>query len=149
MSPSKFARFRALSWSERRVLILAMLLLPLFHIGLRILGLPRLLAWIARSPAFGRGSHSREDLATIGALVDIAGNHGPFPATCLTRSLLLHWLLRCRGVDSDLRIGVRFSAGKLEAHAWLEHAGEPLNDQQDIAAQFAPFHGPLSRRLVP
>jgi hypothetical protein len=144
---SKFARLRALSWAEQRVLVEAMLLLPLFWIGLRVLGLSRFLAWLTRSPIVVRASRSGEDLAALGALVNIAGNHVPFPSTCLTRSLLLNWLLRCRGVESELRIGVRLNDGKFDAHAWVEHEGKPLNDAKDIAARFAAFKEPLSDRL--
>jgi hypothetical protein len=124
-----------------------MLLLPPFWIGLRVLGLSRFLTWLTRSPVVVRAPRSREELAAIGALVNVAGNHVPFPSTCLTRSLVLNWLLRCRGVDSELRIGVRLNEGTFEAHAWVEHEGQPLNDAQDIAARFAAFNEPLSDRL--
>lgn len=144
---SRLARFRALSWPEQRVVVVAMLLLPPFWIGLRVLGLSRFLTWLTRSPVVVRAPRSREELAAIGALVNVAGNHVPFPSTCLTRSLVLNWLLRCRGVDSELRIGVRLNEGTFEAHAWVEHEGQPLNDAQDIAARFAAFNEPLSDRL--
>lgn len=124
-----------------------MLLLPLFWIGLRVLGLSRFWVWLTRSPIVVRASRSSEELAAIGALVNIAGNHVPFPSTCLTRSLLLNWLLRCRGVESELRIGVRLNDGTFEAHAWVEHEGKPLNEAQDIVARFAAFNEPLSDRL--
>ena len=144
---SRLARFRALSWPEQRVVVVAMLLLPPFWIGLRVLGLSRFLTWLTRSPVVVRAPRSREELAAIGALVNVAGNHVPFPSTCLTRSLVLKWVLRCRGVDSELRIGVRLNEGTFEAHAWVEHEGQPLNDAQDIAARFAAFNEPLSDRL--
>ena len=71
--------------------------------------------------------------------MNIATRHTPFRATCLSRSLLLGWLLRRRGVASDLRIGVRLTNGVLDAHAWVECSGVPVNDRPDIAAQFALF----------
>jgi hypothetical protein len=125
----------------------AMLFLPLFWIALRVLGLPRLCAWLSSSPTVVRRSPSNEELAAIATMVNIAGNHVPFPSTCLTRSLLLKWLLRRRGVDSDVRIGTRLTRGQFEAHAWVEHNGTPLNDQPDIATRFAAFDEPVSARL--
>ena len=74
-------------------------------------------------------------------MVNIAGRYAPGPATCLTRSLFLSWLLRGWGVSCELRIGVRLNDGALEAHAWVEHLGMPINDADDIALRFAPFDG--------
>ena len=138
------ARFRALSWPQRQVLLQAMLLLPVFWAGLRALGLSRLHAWVTRAPLAAGASRLDVEPATIGALINSAGNHGPFPSTCLTRSLLLHWLLHRRGVRSEMRIGVRITDGRLDAHAWVEYEGRPLNDAQDVAERFAAFDGTLS-----
>jgi len=76
-------------------------------------------------------------------MVNLAARHSPFPATCLTRSLLLQWLLLRRGVASQLRIGVRLHSKSLQAHAWVECDGVPVNDSVDIASQFAPFAASL------
>lgn len=44
---------------------------------------------------------------------------------CLTKALAARLLLTERGYATDLRIGVRRGAdGSLQAHAWLEHAGD-------------------------
>lgn len=110
-----------------------MLLLPLFRAGLRVFGFARFQAWLDRSPLVAQIPPTFDEMAAIGRLVNIAANHAPGPATCLTRSLLLIWLLRRRGVSADLRIGVNLTQGKLEAHAWVEYAGHfPLR-------HFSPF----------
>ena len=44
--------------------------------------------------------------------------------TCLTTAVTGYALLRERGVPAVLVIGGRTSAGRFEAHAWLELAGE-------------------------
>ena len=137
----RLAQLRALSPAQQRTLVAAWLWLPLFWLGLRFLGLPRFQAMLQRRPlAAGQArALALPDLQGLGDAVNIAARHTPFPATCLTRSLLLGWLLRRRGVASDLRIGVRLTNGVLDAHAWVECAGLPVNDQPDIAAQFASF----------
>ena len=139
--PSRLAQFGALSAAQQRVLLAAWLGLPLVWLGLRWLGLPRLQAWLQRRPLVPEpaGALALPHIQALGEAVNIAARHTPFPATCLTRSLLLGWLLRRRGVASDLRIGVRLTNGALDAHAWVECAGVPVNDQPDIAAQFASF----------
>jgi len=47
-------------------------------------------------------------------------------------------LLRGHGT---LRIGVRADRGCVEAHAWVEWEGAPLNDRADIGEQFAVLQG--------
>lgn len=142
--PGKLSKFQALSWPERRVLLQAMLLLPLFWVGLRALGLSRLHAWVARWPVTARLPRPDVKPAAIGTLVGIAGNNVPFPSTCLTQSLLLTWLLGRRGVRSELRIGVRRVDGGIDSHAWVEHEGRPVNDTPEVAERFAAFDRSLS-----
>ena len=84
----------------------------------------------------------QNDIMALAEAVNIAARHTPFHATCLTRSLLACWLLRRRGVFSELRIGVNLSSGTLKAHAWVEYAGQPVNDRADIADEFRPFASP-------
>ena len=84
----------------------------------------------------------QNDILALAEAVNIAARHTPFRITCLSRSLLLCWLLRRRGVSSELRIGVNLSSGSLKAHAWVEYAGQPVNDRADIADEFRPFASP-------
>ena len=128
-------------------MLLAIVLLPIFWIGLRVLSWHRVLVWLDRSAIFWRTHHSINDWATIGALANIAGKHVPFGSTCLTRSLALTWLLRRHSVSCELRIGVRFVQGNFEAHAWVEHEGTPINDTNDVTARFAMFREPILHKL--
>jgi hypothetical protein len=108
------------------------------------MGFHRFQAWLQRAGSPGAEALSPEEITRLGALVNIAARHVPCPVTCLTRSLLLGWLLRRRGVATSLRIGVRLTHGVLDAHAWIEHAGIPVNDRKDVSEQFAPFDDGLS-----
>jgi hypothetical protein len=56
--------------------------------------------------------------------------------TCLPRSLTLQALLRRYGMEADLRIGVRWEAGELRAHAWVEQAGNPVGEPADVEHRF-------------
>lgn len=141
------ARIRALTWPERRLLLTAILLLPSFALALRFLGLMRFRAWLDLRPGAVLAPR-REPIASVATLVGAAANHGPFPSTCLTRSLLLDWLLRRRGVKSEMRIGVRVAKGTLEAHAWVEVDGRPVNDAPDIAQRYAPISGALPAQTL-
>jgi len=139
---TKLEKFAALPWPERRTLLAAVALLPLFWLGLKCFGLRRLQAWLQRPLPATDASLSADEITRIATLVNGAAGLAPIPATCLTRSLLLGWMLRRRGVASQLRIGVRMNKGKLDAHAWVECAGVPINDQPDVGRQFAAFQTP-------
>jgi hypothetical protein len=142
---TKLAKFNALSWPERRTLLVAMAWLPLFCFGLDILGLRRFQDWLQHDRPSVDSALSQDEIIRIATLVNIAARHVPFPATCLTRSLLLHWMLQRRGIASELRIGVRMNQGALDAHAWVEYAGIPINDRSDVGKQFEPFAELLPR----
>ena len=133
------AQFRALSQVEQRTLLTAAACMPIFWLGLRVLGLPRLQARLERAKKPVCPAITLTEIRALGELVYIAARHTLGPRTCLTRSLLLGWLLRRRGVESQLRIGVRLTQGVLDAHAWVECEGVPVNDRANVSAQFASF----------
>ena len=139
--------YRALSAREQKVLLASLVLLPLFWLGLRLAGLQRFQAWLDRSPVARRAPLTQAEAAALGVAVNRAANHVLGPASCLTRSLLLRWLLRRFGTASDLRIGVSFEEGKLAAHAWVEKDGIPVNDRPEVVACFAAFDQPVSPEM--
>jgi hypothetical protein len=144
---TRWARWRALVPAQRRTLVLAWSLLPGVWLALRVWGLPRLQAWLTRGPLPARPvAMPLAEVAALGRAVNIAARLTPFPVTCLTRSLLLGWLLRRHGVASALRIGVQLKGGVFSAHAWVECGGVPVNDRADVAADFPPFDdlGPMA-----
>lgn len=136
---ARLNQFRRLNAMQQRTLLAAWLWLPLFWMGLRVLGLPRFQAWFLQTPTKSTRALTLADIRALGEAVNIAARHTPFPAACLTRSLLLGWLLQRHGVQSQLRIGVRLTQGALDAHAWVEFEGIPVNDRPDVSAQFASF----------
>jgi len=138
------ASFRALSRQHKGIVVKASILLPCFWIGLRLFGLRGMQARQQRSSIPVGTVFSLDEAMELGNLVNIAGRHALCPVTCLTRSLLLDRMLHRRGVASQLRIGVRLSQGILDAHAWVEVAGIPVNDRSDVSEQYAVFDGTLS-----
>jgi hypothetical protein len=131
-------RLHAMPAPQRRTLAACFLLLPLVWLRLRLTGLGACQAWLAGTrPVARQYPLSDAEIGELAALVELAARHSPWPAGCLTRSLLLARLLRRRGVATDLRVGVRRSPDALEAHAWLERDGVPINDVPEVALQFA------------
>jgi len=137
--PTLLRKFIALRPSERCTLLAAGLWMPGFWLGLRLLGLPRFWALLQRVPLAERPQVNFSQVQALSRLVNVAAHRTLGPRSCLTRSLLLGWLLRRRGIPATLRIGVRLVGGSLEAHAWVEYEGQPVNERPDVGLQFASF----------
>jgi hypothetical protein len=149
LSPANWQKFMELSKSEQRLLVMALAVLPLIGLGLRWLGFRRLQALLSHGPLKKLQGVSQENRFRVAQaqarLVQIAASHGLYRPTCLPQSLALWWLLRCQGIETDLRVGVNPVAKGLEAHAWVELQGRPLNDDLEVHLRFSPF----SRAITP
>lgn len=58
-------------------------------------------------------------------------------ATCLTQALALQHLLMRAGHTPRLTLGVSKGTEGFEAHAWVEHEGEPLLNERDEISRYA------------
>ena len=132
------SRLRDLSPAERALLLQAACLLPLIDLGLRLVSFSRLHSVLLRT-ARGRGRRPALEPTAIAKLVNIAARRGAWRVGCLRESMTLWWLLRRGGIDGNLRVGVRGRQDDLEAHAWVELDGRPLNDRRDVRALYATF----------
>ena len=137
--PGRLARFLELPRAERALLLRALVWLPLTAAQLRLFGFDAA-SRAARGPGATPAVAPPDPRATA-RLVAIASRHGLHAGNCLSRSLTLQRLLGRQGIASELRIGARRAGAGLEAHAWVEHDGRPLNDGADVAQRFPPFHG--------
>jgi len=141
----ELAKLRALTFAEKRLLALSLLATPVVSSSLALFGYRRTLAalsrWTQPHPRPFADESDRLSRATSAArIVTIAAGSGPVRATCLRRSLLLWWLLRREGIETVVKVGVqRGVGGALDAHAWVEYRGRPLNDTDDVAERFLPF----------
>lgn len=144
-------RLRELSARERLLLAQTPILLPVVALALRWLGLGRVQRWLNRRPprrAGPTGSDRAAEAARLAWIVKISALYGPWPANCLQRSVVLWWYLGRRGLDGDLRIGVRRDreTGKLDFHAWIEHDGVVINDGPDVRQRYATFDRAIAPR---
>jgi hypothetical protein len=141
---SALAKLRALTRTERRLLIVSAVALPLVAAGLKVAGFARTQSMLARwsrprvsqPPSHDLDAVRAREVARIAA---IAAGRSPIRATCLPRSLWLWARLRREGIETVLRVGVNREDGTLHAHAWVEHRGRPLIDADDVAARFPTF----------
>lgn len=146
---AKWHKLRCLSWTERWLLLQAVVLLPLTRLALRVFGFNRwhsaLTRWapLFQTPHADRGDILIQQARATNRIVKIAAFHGCCRASCLHQSLTLWWLLRRQGIAGALRIGVRKERGDFEAHAWVEYGDVVLNDRADVSERFARFDRPI------
>ncbi|NLW49906.1 MAG: lasso peptide biosynthesis B2 protein [Candidatus Brocadiaceae bacterium] len=143
---SKWRQYRALSRRQRSLLLRALVLLPLTAVALRVLGLRRLK--VLGRAATGTPPDTRHAASAAGAMVSaveaarmvaVAARWCPFRAACLLQSIVLQHLLRRRGIETELCVGAYKHAGRLEAHAWVELMGQPVNQPEGVRRRFGRF----------
>jgi hypothetical protein len=136
-------KWATLSWRERRLLAQSVVLLPSTVVGLRLTGydrtrrvVHRLMGRGRRAPVPPRGE-AEERIAETVRMVAVAAARVPLGSACLAQSLTLSTLLARQGIDSEVVIAVRPGGAPLDAHAWVEHRGEPLNETKEVVATYA------------
>lgn len=133
---------RRLSGADWGVFLQAWFLLLAVDVGLRLLPFRWVQGWAARAKP-GRADLASEQvsgtLERLQRLVDVAARHHLYRMSCLRHALVLQRLLGRRGIRADLRFGVRREEAELRAHAWLEHAGQPIGAPGGVAGHYAPL----------
>jgi Transglutaminase-like superfamily len=106
-------KWLALSGAERRVVVEAILLIAAFGLALKLLPFR---AVVRRVQSLAR-SGTPVSAQRIGALVDAASRI--LHASCLPRAFALARMLASRGMNHELRVGVRRTGSGIAAHAWV------------------------------
>jgi hypothetical protein len=90
------------------------------------------------------GARVARVVETIGRAAELI----PGQVGCLPRSMTISAMLRHRGVEADLRIGVRSTSAGVEAHAWVELDGVPVNDASNVDDEFLPFDREITNAIA-
>lgn len=123
-------------------MILALILPPIMRFALSRWGYNRVHSWLQHNislPAAPLSLLEIPEIINLAKVMNISANRSPIHTNCLQRSLTLWSLLRRKGIESELRIGVDKQSGALKAHAWLEKDGVVLNDTKASVQGFTPF----------
>jgi hypothetical protein len=126
----------------------AAILLPLVRWSLHLRGYGKTFTSLQKRIQFrAKGTENRpevrEEVQATCRMVRAAMRYSLVQFTCLEESLTLWYLLRKRGIAACLRIGVRKENEKFEAHAWVEHAGDALNQPEEMHRHYAAFEQDL------
>lgn len=143
------AKLWRLSRSDRALLAEAWVRILVIGLALRWRPFPRVVAMVegrgggaARRRGGEASSAAAAEVERLSRWVDVAARYHLLEARCLHRSLAAKWILAVRGIDAELRIGVRRESDELSAHAWLERDGLRLGSTGRTAAAFAPLAEP-------
>jgi hypothetical protein len=110
--------------------------LPLTWLGLRVLGFRKMLE-IAHAGTCTTLHPDPEILASAqrkAELTRITANYCLHEGSCLSQSLALCWVLRGKGMDAQIRIGVNKNLSDFSAHAWVELLGQSLDQSLNAYA---------------
>lgn len=115
------------------------------RIAVRIMSLPqltRVLVSISTCPASSAlpFPHRRCTAAQLITLTEKVVRTLHSKNCCLTRSLLIFWLLKIRHEPAQLLIGASTHTATFESHAWVMHNGEVVVDTPDLAQRFISLH---------
>lgn len=136
-----YRRYRSLAPSDRRLVLEATALIAVVGIGLRLLRYLTLRRILDRCSATRSARHSDPQIIDRVPWAVTAVSARMRSATCLVQALAGEVMLRRRGVDCVLRIGVRADRG-FEAHAWVECQGAVAIGAVDHLATFQPLAAP-------
>ncbi len=150
MNPVRpLARWWALPARDRILFAFLLIALPLVSACLRWLGYRRTLALVeARSELPARRAATaieRDQARQLASLAALAGRRG-LRATCLPQAMVLHLLLRRRGLDPQLKLGVRRSEPEPDMHAWVELGGVSLDPAPSTHVPFDTASHPAGHR---
>lgn len=136
--------YRGMPSGRRRLVRLAYALLLIPRPALLFVSVDRVRALLHRI-ARGRKLEiaAESDTALVAhrtaAIVNAAARYvWPHPS-CLHKSLVVSSVLSVQGIASETRYGVRRKGGRFEAHAWVEHAGQPLTEPGEIHREYEPL----------
>ncbi len=142
MKTTRWSKLRSLSFAEVWFLVEATGAVVGFDLALRLFSSKTCLA-VFESKGGSQQKQEGADLQRMVWLVEVADRYAPGRSSCLRQSAALAWLLRRRGITTNLRIGVAREEGNILAHSWLE-SGEGklfgLSDNDKYAPLSSPTH---------
>lgn len=120
-------------------------------LALRLIGFRRWSGFLERRSIVVSANGNSSQLIeakNITRLLSAIASHLFVRTNCLEQATVLCYVLRRRGIPSELRFGARKESAGLEAHAWVEHLGVPLNEDRGEHLHFLPFENPRRESLT-
>jgi hypothetical protein len=122
---SKIASFGRLPWDEKLAAMEAFVMLSWARFLIKLVPVKMWqshMAVSARNPAtVSLTERERKAGKLVARMIKMAVRNAPVELVCLPQALAARWMLRRRGIESDLSIGTKLGeAGDRDFHAWLK-----------------------------
>ena len=132
-----------LSQPEKWLAFKAFFILQTFNLAIRLRGFRPLyqrLLRASRARALSAAGLTPQQVKRLGGVVGVA-NHRIrlLHVACLPESLTTWWLLRRRGVDAQMWLGVRKVDQSLTGHAWVEYQGRVISGDPELTVNTTRF----------
>lgn len=125
---AKMRYLREMNSQQLWILVQATILLPVTALALKFLSFSRVSQMLSRQSLVKSSNHG--DLVTAqmtASLVYRVANKLPVHSTCLSRSLVLSYILQSQHILNEIVIGVQKSPElAFTAHAWVQVNESPL-----------------------
>ncbi len=140
------ARLRALNVMQWRAMAASLVLVPAVEIALHRRGFLSTARYLGKRSDRPSVAPDLEASRRLSEAVAIIAGRRVVGAPCLSRSLVVWFLLRRHGIDAEVVIGAEPPAGGvLPAHAWVEVDGVPVNDVPTVRDRYGSFGVKLPR----
>lgn len=113
-------------------------MIPLVALTLKIAGIERTARWLIGKNSNTNYAPEKNTLKHAMHIFKIqrkAVSKALWSGNCLSRSLVLHWLLKQQGIRSEFCIGVR-TQPSFKAHAWVTFENRPLNVSKQALSDY-------------
>lgn len=113
------------------------IMIPLTALMVRLIGIERTARWLVgdKKGHYPSDSNNLNNAMRLFKTQHKAVANSPWRGNCLSRSLVLHWLLHKNQIESELKIGVR-TTPSFKAHAWITFQNRPLNVSRQALSDY-------------
>lgn len=137
---AKFQKFRKLNFSEKLLLFELSTILILVRFFIKFFGFNITHKLLKKIPLFPiKKEYSDKYFKKICQFTKASSAYLPINTKCLEESISICFILKVRGIDSYLKIGVKKGIDQLNAHAWVEVEDNIINGSSEGDNSFSAF----------
>ena len=139
----RFKQIRRLSYPNKWLFLKGLFLAIFLRVCFKISNFKRTLAFLSRFKS-GKTVVQNEgnEVKRYHHLITLTYGFGPWIVNCLSVCTAYWWLLKRRGISTDLKFGMKKEDEKLLAHAWLEYDGKSFTEEE-IEEEYTAFKEPI------
>ena len=135
-----FKQIRRLSYPNKWLFLKGLFLAVFLRVCFKISNFKKTLAFFSRFKTGKTVSQNESnEVRRYHHLITLTYGFGPSVVNCLSVSTAYWWLMKRRGIATDLKFGMKKDNEKLLAHAWLEYNGEPLTADAEVEKKYIAF----------